>query len=453
MTVTEIRQRQAVLGWAAGIFIFQAILGCMILLWAFDLFDIPLPFASWSDLAELSFDFGLMNDDLLGCIVGLSVAIFGYQKACQSAGVKDVRVAWAELRPSAGSRKKACISEMKLAWEALQVAACMSPASKVAPVASLSDSEIQVVVASALSAARKNKAMTQEHLAKAAMVSARTVQRAEANGRLSYENLRSLCSVLEISIPVPEGRETAIERPAAWKGVGQPIALLLALKCSGLFGVGWFWNTWRARLIHIGASLVLTCVVAWFTAGIWLPWQSQTWDMYIGILLISVCSAVGSVLLGVAWRAPSARHATLNAILAAAVLAMPVDRLVRTSGYLEAKAIGTAGELRAFSYISETEKMGAAQVDRDCTRFMALDYMNVSVRPDMTGVQPAPDKEIRFVSAMLTHKIMIRDFHLNSPLHDDDFDPAKWHAVWQGCEAKQKQFELSERARFRQEGH
>lgn len=70
---------------------------------------------------------------------------------------------------------------------------------------------------------REKRAWSQEHLAGAAGIGARTVQRIEATGIASYESVRAISAVLEI--PVSELR--ADEEPATSFQPGQALAARL----------------------------------------------------------------------------------------------------------------------------------------------------------------------------------------------------------------------------------
>ena len=422
MTAARIRQNQAVVGWGLAAVVTAASAALSLLAFtapfAFDFVDLP------SLAGELPF---------LGFGFAMAVAVSRYRSARVAAEGRNFRAAWSDLVPSRGKRLEACAGEARLAWEAIRVAGCLgSPAVAVAAHAP-TDAEIQAAVASALGAARKRLAMTQEHLAQAAVASVRTVQRAEANGRLAFENLRGICSVLGIPVPVPEGREAAVERPAAWRGIGQPIALALALQASCIIGAGWFWETWRARCIHLAAAAALSGGVAWLGRDIYRPSSPGMWDIYAGIASMPLCLGAGSVLLGIAWRAASSRNATLATMLACSIQAVPGYHLGLAGVILEQRAIAVAGEMGNLSAIRQASAFGEARVDRECQTFLAKDAMDLALKPDLTGIPLDPNQEARFVSSMLETNLRRAEFHLRPEPAPGDMEPGKWHRVWQEC--------------------
>jgi transcriptional regulator with XRE-family HTH domain len=67
---------------------------------------------------------------------------------------------------------------------------------------------------------REKRAWSQEHLAAAAGIGARTVQRIEATGIASYESVRAISAALEISVGELRADDASLPRPAT----GQPSA-------------------------------------------------------------------------------------------------------------------------------------------------------------------------------------------------------------------------------------
>jgi transcriptional regulator with XRE-family HTH domain len=92
-------------------------------------------------------------------------------------------------------------------------------------------------VAGVLAAARKQRAMTQAHLADAAGISERTVRRAEQTGVVSAENLRALCAVLEISIPAPTPDAEKDEHFPVIAGIA---GVLLLLGLTATWALSWY---------------------------------------------------------------------------------------------------------------------------------------------------------------------------------------------------------------------
>ena len=80
------------------------------------------------------------------------------------------------------------------------------------------------LLARTLRNARERACKTQEHVAAEADISVRTVRRAETTGRVSAENLRSLCAALGLALPAAESG-IAAERPA-WTCI--PVAMAAA---------------------------------------------------------------------------------------------------------------------------------------------------------------------------------------------------------------------------------
>jgi DNA-binding XRE family transcriptional regulator len=88
---------------------------------------------------------------------------------------------------------------------------------------------------------REKRAWTQEHLAKAAGLSVRTIQRIERTGAASFESVRALAAVLELSVAdlrdptrvVEQGDDARARRPV----LGLPARLLLALASGAACGI------------------------------------------------------------------------------------------------------------------------------------------------------------------------------------------------------------------------
>lgn len=87
---------------------------------------------------------------------------------------------------------------------------------------------------------REKRAWTQEHLAKAAGLSLRTIQRVERTGVASFESVRALAAVLGLSVtdlrdaaPIAEPRDP----PARRLVLGLPSRLLLAIASGAACGI------------------------------------------------------------------------------------------------------------------------------------------------------------------------------------------------------------------------
>ena len=82
---------------------------------------------------------------------------------------------------------------------------------------------------------RQKRAWSQQHLATAAGLSLRTVQRVESDGRSSYESALALASSLEIPLSEVMAGENANRRPGNWKKATKiTVSALAATVLAGL---------------------------------------------------------------------------------------------------------------------------------------------------------------------------------------------------------------------------
>jgi transcriptional regulator with XRE-family HTH domain len=79
---------------------------------------------------------------------------------------------------------------------------------------------------------REKRAWSQEHLAAAAGIGVRTLQRIEATGVASYESVRAISSVLELPVGALRAGERS-SRPAAGRWLGAALAVAVLAGVSG----------------------------------------------------------------------------------------------------------------------------------------------------------------------------------------------------------------------------
>lgn len=330
-------------------------------------------------------------------VVSWVVAVNRYKHACQTAGVPDAATASRLLGPARGGRMLAWKQEASSALGCFRAAMALQGPVAVEPLPPPpSEDEIRRSVATALSTARKLQAYTQEHLAKAAGVSPRTVQRVEASGRIAFESLRGLCAVLQIAVPVPEGRTQAVEAPALWKGLVTPVATASLIAVSFVFLAGWYWRSWRSRTIHVAcgvaASLVLGCM-GWRLRN---PLDAGAMDLWWAVVSFPASAAIGSALLGVAWRSASSRSATLVAVVALGIIAMPSIHLIQAHDELEQQAVAATTANSAIQSMRMAASFAEAGVDQDCQEFLVSDYANMT----SSGNIGPQDQSERFANYM-----------------------------------------------------
>ncbi|NSL55714.1 helix-turn-helix domain-containing protein [Uliginosibacterium aquaticum] len=114
---------------------------------------------------------------------------------------------------------------------------------------------------------REARAWSQEHLAAAAGLSLRTIQRVEAEGRASAETRLALAAAfgVEVSALTAQEAPAPVQEPTRWQlSRAQYQLLRLALVLTGVLGVDLYRHaslTW-SRWVLLGAVLVLG--LRWF---------------------------------------------------------------------------------------------------------------------------------------------------------------------------------------------
>lgn len=266
-----------------------------------------------------------------GVALASVTALSCIRKVRKEVGPLDLSVALREVRASnQGHLPRILASEASdLLQEICRTAGFMRNPEAAAP--QQTDAELADIVSTSLATARKHMAMTQQHLAQAAVVGLRTVQRAEATGRISFENLRSICSVLGIAIPVPEARIGAIEPPFAWRGIGTPLAQAAILSLSCGFGMGWVYSNRRSRAWHMAASISASTLLALLchtdVKNIFMS-EDTTLLALFAVASFPTCLSFGSIFLGIAFRQKSSRRAILLAIPSIGALMLPISVFV-----------------------------------------------------------------------------------------------------------------------------
>jgi transcriptional regulator with XRE-family HTH domain len=178
-------------------------------------------------------------------------------------------------------------------------------------------------IATAIRRQREAQRMTQEHLADAAGVSARTVQRAERGDPLSAEAARALCAVLGLDAAAlpPRPATAGTDEGGAVAPAGGLVRLMARLGKStgaaealgGLAGAAMAaWGAARladgaasgvdTALLGVGASLVATMAMdrAWRWAGLY----AADYRGRASLAFRGACAAVAA--LPVAWSVSAA---------------------------------------------------------------------------------------------------------------------------------------------------
>ena len=148
-------------------------------------------------------------------------------------------------------------------------------------------------------------------------MSARTVQRAEATGRISHENLRAICAVLSMPVPVPEGRQAAVQPSAASPSLWLPVAVLLLGLLMGPFMPAIFARGRRQVGLCLGVWLFISATTAGIVAAARFDWGLEV-DVIplIALCFVPLLIAVSAILVGAAFRAPTVAAAALMGVLA-----------------------------------------------------------------------------------------------------------------------------------------
>lgn len=247
--------------------------------------------------------------------------------------------------------------------------------------------------------ARETRVMTQAHLAQAAGITTRTIQRLETTGKASQETIRALCSVLEVPLPPADSLKASQPVSLIWsvyRFIETPIILITAFFTGTLLLLSGpaIRKNRTARRIVIG--LIATDIVVTISTAIGLQLLAGH-HLDLGIpdsetfisrtLMISLATQI--LLLPLAGRILATQQARFSLVVIGGCLFLafiPVSRLIYATGELaEFSEIQKTSQFSALSSIKTLQAIG----NTDLSPSQSL-CLHMVIEPTMLGTMSIP---------------------------------------------------------------